>query len=299
MIKHLLLTGAFALTIFSTSFAQSIRWTAHSFYNPGINQGLGGDATIYSFSQTPGGDTIQAAVAKGVSSNLYAPIVIPVVDPNNSFADTLYNSYDPSHLSSKNIVIRIKADASISIGIALQDTAGYVTDAPSLSATLTANVWMTVTTSVPTDKYQQIYSGTNKTTAAACTSSAPCLVDSNAIGFLQITPAPNAVFNGNIWIDYVYLGDSTIDNPLTAAAAPTSSAPAAYVYPNPVSSNSGLVTINDNGAPSYSITLTNTLGAVVGTSTGTTINSPAASGMYFVTYTADGTMPKTLPLMVK
>ncbi len=305
MIKQLLLTGAFALSIFSASFAQtSLRLSTHSFYNPGQNIGVGpipANTTVYSFSQT--GDTIQATVTNKPAGS-YEPIVISVLDPANNFATATYNAGDPTSALYRNISFKVKASVACTLNIALQDNAqpsGYVTDG--LASYQATTSWTTITSSVGLDEFKQVYSGThgNETPAdtAKCSAKKPCLVDSLAIGFLQITPNSGNAYNGTIWITDVYLGDSTLDK-VTAITAATPLAPTVNVYPNPIVANSGLVTINDQSASSFNITLTNSLGAVVGTSNGTTINAPATAGMYFVTYSANGAAtPNTLPLVVK
>ena len=126
--------------------------------------------------------------------------------------------------------------------------------------------------------------------------------------FVSTTGVSYPVFKGTVILDnfsigtnsgccFNYLGCEPVGPAAVTAATPF---PATVnVYPNPVSASSGSVTINDNSAPSYTITVTNSVGATVSTNTGTTFNSPASPGMYFVTYTSTGGTPRTLPLIVK
>ncbi len=310
MTKKLLLTGALALSIFSASFAQnSLRLSTHSFFNPGLITGVGGNPE-YSISESTSGDTIQVVAAKnGITTpggQAYDPIVISVLDPSNSFANATYNAGDPSALAARNITFQVKATVACSLNIALQDNqvpntgqAGYVTDG--LATVPVTTSWTTVTTSVPFGKFTNIYSGNQPNSTTPCSPTAPCKVDSTHITAFQLTPNSGTAYSGTIWIAQVYLGgDSTIDKAVTAITAANPLAPTVNVYPNPIVANSGLVTINDNSASSFNITLTNSLGAVVATSTGTTINAPITAGMYFVTYSANGgATPNTLPLVVK
>src|SRR6185437_16834404 len=116
-------------------------------------------------------------------------------------------------------------------------------------------------------------------------------------------------FTGVVLLDNLKIG--TMQGPCAAYncgapcmtagnTAATATASAAYLMPNPASN--GMVTISDNTASSYNITVTNMLGGVVKTATGTSFEAPSAPGMYFVTYTANANgsvAPKALQLVVK
>ena len=124
------------------------------------------------------------------------------------------------------------------------------------------------------------------------------------------------VFTGTVYLDNFKIG--TANSPAATGAGcwnyqgcencpgngPTGTTnavtlvPKAALVPNPASA--GQAVINDpSGASSYNITVTNTVGAVILTTTGTSFNVPAMPGMYFVTYSNGQAAPTTLPLVVK
>ncbi len=121
------------------------------------------------------------------------------------------------------------------------------------------------------------------------------------------------VFTGTVYLDNFTLGTGNSTAPGTpgccwqydgcdAGRTATTNAvtlvPKAVLVPNPASA--GQAMINDpSGASSYNITVTNALGAVILTTTGTSFNVPAMQGMYFVTYSNGQAAPTTLPLVVK
>lgn len=111
------------------------------------------------------------------------------------------------------------------------------------------------------------------------------------------------VFTGVVYLDNFSIGTNTgccwnyAGCQVTGTTNPVvNMVQKAMLVPNPASG--GQAMINDPSASSYSITVTNTLGAVILTTTGTSFNVPEASGMYFVTYTNGLGAPTTLPLVV-